>query len=94
MNRRYVLKNRKRFYVFVIAMTAVLSCMFLAATVNGADTNSTFTNITVEKGDTLWDLAKEYSDGGDIRDYIHKIQKLNHMPDGDIFAGEVIKMPV
>ena len=94
MNRRYTLKNRKRFYIFVIAMTVLLSCMFLAATVNGADTNKTFTNVTIEKGDTLWDLAKEYSDGGDIRNYIHEIQKVNNLTNGDIFAGDVIKMPV
>lgn len=94
MNRRYILKNRRRFYMFVIAMTVLLSCVFLAATVNGADTNKTFTNVTVEKGDTLWDLAKEYSDGGDIRNYIHEIQKVNNLPGGDIFAGDIIKMPV
>jgi nucleoid-associated protein YgaU len=94
MNKRYILKNRRRFYMFVIVMTVLLSCIFLAATVNGADTNKAFTSVTVEKGDTLWDLAKEYSEGGDIRNYIHEIQKVNNLTDGDIFAGDVIKMPV
>ncbi len=94
MNRRYILKNRRRFYMFVIVLTVLMSCVFLAATVNGADTNKTFTNIKVEKGDTLWDLAKEYNGGGDIRSYIHEIQKVNNLSDSDIFEGDILKMPV
>ena len=94
MNRRYVLKNRSRFYVFIIVMTILLSCMFFAATVNGAETNKAFTAVTVQRGDTLWNLAKEYNGGGDIRNYIHEIQKVNNLTGGEIFEGDVIKMPV
>lgn len=94
MNRRYVLKNRRRFYSFIIVMTILLSCVFFAANVNAAETNKAFTSVTIQKGDTLWDLAKEYSEGGDIRNYIQKIQKVNNLTGGEIFEGDIIKMPV
>lgn len=94
MNRKYVLKNRRRFYMFVIFMTISLSCIFFAATANGADTNPTFTSVTIEKGETLWHLAKEYSHGGDIRQYIREIKEINNLSDGTIYEGDVIKMPL
>lgn len=94
MNRRYVLKNRRRFYIFVLAITVSLSCMLFAATANGADTNPEYSIVTVEKGDTLWNLAKEYNHGGDIRSYIREVQKINDLTDGIIYEGDEIKMPV
>ena len=99
MNRKYVLKNRKRFYVFVMLLAITLSSTFLVGTVNGADTSKTctseaYTTVTVEKGDTLWDLAREHNKDGDIRQYIHKIEKANNLTDGIIFEGETLKLPV
>lgn len=94
MNGRLVLKNRKRFYTFIMLVTITLSCILLAVNVNGADTDSGYTTVTVEKGDTLWDLAKEYGRGGDIRQYIHKIEKTNHMTDCDIYEGDILIMPL
>ena len=94
MNRKYILKNRKRFYIFIILLTFSLSCTFLMSTVNGADTNETFTTVIVEQGDTLWDLASEYNTEGDIRQYIRKIEKANHLTSSMIFEGDVLKLPV
>ena len=94
MNRKYTLKNRRRFYIFVMMVSILLSCIFFAATVNGADTNAAFTTVTIDKGDTLWDLAKEYNKGGDIRQYIHKIEKENNLVDSNIFEGDILKLPV
>lgn len=93
MNRKYVLKNKKRFYIFILLMSVMISCTLIAGTVNGADTNPEYTLVTVEKGDTLWDLAKDYCKGGDIRRFIDSIEKINNLTDSTIFEGEVIKMP-
>ena len=94
MNKKYILKNRRRFYIFVMLVTITLSFTFLAATVNGADTNATYTTVTVEQGDTLWDLAREYNKNGDIRQYINKIEKVNNITDSIIFEGDILKLPV
>lgn len=94
MNKKYILKNRRRFYIFIILVSILFSCTFLAATVNGADTNAEYTTVTVEQGDTLWDLAREYNKEGDIRKYIHKIEKVNNLTDNIIFEGDILKLPV
>lgn len=93
MNKKYVLKNRRRFYIFIMLVSITLSCIFFASAVNGADTNAAYTTVTVEKGDTLWDLAKEYSKKGDIRQYIYKIEKANNLTDSTIFEGDILKLP-
>ena len=94
MNNRYVLKNRRRFYIFIMMVTITLSCIFFAATVNGADTNAEYTTVTVVKGDTLWDLARKYTNKGDIRQYIHNIEKANNLTDSMIFEGDILKLPL
>lgn len=93
MNRKYVLKNRSRFYVFIMLLTILLSCIFLVATVNGADTGETYTTVIVEKGDTLWDLAEEYNKEGDIRQYIHRVEMANNITDSTIYEGEILRLP-
>lgn len=94
MNRKYFLKNRKRFYLFVMIMSIALSFVFVGAAVNGADTNPAYTTVTVKLGDTLWGLAKEYNKAGDIRKYIHKIEMINNINDSIIYEGDIIKLPL
>ncbi len=94
MNRRYVLKNRRRFYMIIMTLTVLLTVTVLATVANGADSHNEFEMITVERGDTLWDLAKEYSNGTDIRIYIEKIKDINHMSDSSIYEGDLLKLPV
>ncbi len=72
----------------------MFSCALLAGTVNGADTNTVYTSVTVEKGDTLWNLARKYNKGGDIRKYIRSIEKANNLNDSMIFEGDVLILPV
>lgn len=53
-----------------------------------------YTSVTIEKGDTIWDLADEYIFGYDIdkRDYVEEICQLNGIPNGEIHVGDVITM--
>ena len=94
MNKKYILKNRTRFYTFIMIVTVIVSCIFLAVTAYGADTEERYTMVTVEKGDTLWDIAREYNKKGDIRQYIRQIEKINHLSDSMIFEGDVLQLPV
>lgn len=94
MNKRYTLKNPRRFYTVIMLFTIIISCTLLISTVNGADSGPSYISVTIDKGDTLWDLAKEYKKDGDIRRYIHKVQVLNNLSDSNLIEGEVIKMPL
>lgn len=48
--------------------------------------------ITVEKGDTLWDIADTWfeSTGDSIRTYISNVQKMNHLHGDSIQEGQLL----
>lgn len=94
MNKKYVLKNRNRFYLFVIMVTIIISSIALVANVQGADTGDEYISVVVEQGDTLWDLAGDYNNSRDIRQYIRKVEQINQLTDSIIYEGDVLKMPV
>ncbi len=94
MNKRYVLKNRRRFYLFVIMVTIIVSSAALAAGVQGADTGDKYISVVVEPGDTLWDLACEYKNSGDLRQYIREVEEINNLTDSMIYEGDILKLPV
>ncbi len=94
MKRRYKLKNKGRFYTFIIIATIIISYISLLSFAQSADIGDSYTSVVVEHGDTLWDLAKEYSSRGDVRQYIKKIEQVNHLKDSVIYEGDVLKMPV
>jgi nucleoid-associated protein YgaU len=93
MKRRYVLKNKGRFYIFVIMVTILLSSISLLNFAQSADIGMAYTTVVVEPGDTLWDLAKEYSSNKDLRRYIKKIEEVNNLKDSTIYEGDILKMP-
>lgn len=94
MNKRYVLKNPKRFCLFIMIVTIIITCSLLISTVNGADSGPSYITVTVEEGDTLWGIAKKYNKEGDIRKYIHKIREMNGLSGSILIEGEEIKIPV
>lgn len=55
-----------------------------------------YTNITVEYGETLWDIADEYIDYQEYKDraaYIAEVQSINHLNDDAIRAGQHLVVP-
>lgn len=50
--------------------------------------------ITVQPGDTLWQIAAVYGDERrDIRDVIYHIKRQNHLSTADIYPGQVLIIP-
>ena len=53
--------------------------------------NTYFTNITVDKGDTLWSIASEYVDYDyydNVYEYMEQLKTLNNITSDDVYAGE------
>ena len=49
------------------------------------------TEVYVEKGDTLWNIAQQHKpEFMDVREYVHIIQQLNNID--DLYAGDVIQI--
>lgn len=93
MKRKYVLKNKKRFYLF-ISTTALAVCIALFAVSAYGYKEPSCREITIMQGDTLWDIARRYNTKDDIREYIYKIKKINNLSSSNIYAGSKIKIPV
>jgi hypothetical protein len=95
MTYRLHLKNRKRFF-FLMAILGfvivILSTIISAGASTAAEERTEL--LVVSSGDTLWEIASEYSTKGDIRDYISDVIHLNGLKDGTIYAGQSLLLPV
>lgn len=89
-------------YLLIICLsltTSVLSCY--AYFENDSISNPNIINefdyikVTVEEGDTIWNIAKPYYDGkSDYRDLIYNIKEINELDQYIIFPGQEIIIPL
>jgi LysM repeat protein len=92
------LTRRGRVVVFVAALLVTLGALVLAVvpSVVATDAPGTpvqATEVTVQPGDTLWDIATAANPGGDIGETVDEIAKLNAITDGQLRVGEQIAVP-
>lgn len=55
-----------------------------------------FTSIQIEKGDSLWSIAQEYSDSEHYdsnSDYIAEVMAMNNLKDDKIVSGQYLIIP-
>lgn len=97
MKRRYRIISRLRFTVFIAILIAAI--VFIAAQnfdSNGVLglTEEAYKEITVKKGDTLWQLAKMYGPNQqDIRETVYTICKINNIKPEELHPGISINIP-
>ena len=92
--------RRKHFFSFYTIISIVLLstalALFIPATAKAGDDTvyyKYFTAYMVQKGDTLWELAREYSNGESYIDYINEVKDINHLYSDRITAGQYIVIP-
>jgi len=92
MKRRYVLKRKKRFFIFisVVVFIAVFTLLSVSA---DSDDQKVKETVTVGRGDTLWSIAEKYGEDSDIRKYIFEIKELNNIKGNIIFEGDELLLP-
>lgn len=92
------LTRRGRLVVFLTALTIVLLAgVFLGAgsvATEEAGTPEPTRIVMVEPGDTLWGIAAEASQGGDVRDTMHEIERLNALDSVALDAGQKLRVPI
>lgn len=98
MNKKYRITSKFRFALFV---AAVILCIFTAFnTVIGFNTVSSssidqYYQVSVQSGDTLWDIASEYGpEDADVRQIVHEICSINEITADTLQAGQKIIVPV
>lgn len=86
------IKNKVKFIRSIAILIFLLIALFKTSI---AKTNSEaeIIDYTINKGETLWNIAKEYTpDNKDIRQTIYEIKQLNNMTDSTIYPGQTIKI--
>ena len=60
-----------------------------------AEEKVVYKDVVIKSGDTIWGIASVYAEPSkDIRKLIKEICKLNDIKPGNIYPGQVIKVPV
>lgn len=90
------LTRRGRVVVFVLALLVLMAIGLVGASISGAsqEKGSVATHtVVVGTGDTLWELASDAADGGDIRRMEQTIKDLNGLDSGMLIAGQTLRIP-
>ena len=90
----------KKYLIALVMIVMIMSCFFgktlVMANEESDDTvyNRYYTTIEVEKGDTLWSIAKTYyhHSGMSVREYVYELKLINGMVSDEIRAGNVISV--
>jgi hypothetical protein len=88
------LTRRGRLVVLGVSLAAVLGVGFVAATGSLADEKPEPTRVvTVQPGQTLWDLAASVSHGGDVRSTMSHLEAINHLDSTTLQVGQTLRVP-
>ncbi|SHJ47207.1 cell division suppressor protein YneA [Paramaledivibacter caminithermalis] len=95
---RLVIVNKKRFMLSTILIMVILfffvsSILAMINKVEGYQ-EPKYIEVVVENGDTVWDLAREFSSKDkDVRKAIYEIGIVNNLDSYSIYPGQVLKIP-
>jgi LysM repeat protein len=97
--KKYKIVNKKRFYSFLTALFILLisitNILKPSSKVYSNILETSFIEVKVSKGDTLWDIASHYMpEEYNIRKMIYNIKTTNQMKTSYIFPGEIIQIPI
>ena len=99
LNRR----GRLARFLVVLSLAVILLAGFAFTAgagdvVSGADSgstqSSTYVVLTVGSGDSIWSIARAVADGRDVRSVVDAIVTANSLSDGDVVAGQKIRVPL
>jgi hypothetical protein len=98
MKKRMIRKrfNPVRFFrgIGLVIILAVTMTFFIKGSATGT-LQTDYKQITVKRGDTIWEIARDNKDGGtEIEEVIYAIKKANKINNSGIYPGQVIKIPL
>jgi len=91
----YRLESPRKLIRALVAVVAVLVATIapFSATASAEKVDVQFEYITVNSGDSMWDLAEYYASGQDPRDWIADVVNLNGLESSSLIAGQQIALP-
>mgnify|MGYP003556002795 FL=1 len=93
------LTKRGRAVLTFLAATPIVVGVLLFALNGGGATASldgsttAFEYVTVESGQSLWQLAETIAPTADPRDVIAEVMRLNRLESADVYAGQELAVP-
>ena len=88
------LTRRGRLVVLGLGLAATLGLGLVAATGSLANDKPEPTRVvTVQPGQTLWSIASEVSDGGDVRSTMAHLETINHLDSAGLQVGQTLRVP-
>ena len=82
----------------VLSLAVVLASVFGlkagAGTTDAVGAPTSFIEVTVAPGDTLWSLASRMADGGDVRAMVDEISTVNSLATAELQAGQKVRIPL
>ena len=84
--------------LLVLSLAVVLASVFGisagAGTSDSVGAPTSFIEVTVAPGDTLWSLATRMAEGGDVRAMVDEIASVNALVSADLQAGQKVRIPL
>mgnify|MGYP000503869884 CR=1 FL=1 len=84
--------------LLVLSLAVVLASVFGlsagAGTSDSVGAPTSFIEVTVAPGDTLWSLASRMSSGSDVRAMVDEIASVNALASADLQAGQKVRIPL
>ena len=82
----------------VLSLAVVLASVFGlkagAGTTDAVGAPTSFVEVTVAPGDTLWSLATRMADCGDVRAMVDEISSVNSLATAELQAGQKVRIPL
>jgi len=92
---RLTRRGRVVVFVFALALAFAIGILVAAGSVatGEAGTPEPTKVVTVGSGDTLWGIASDLADDGDVPAMMTKIERLNALETGMLSAGQRLVVP-
>ena len=93
---KFIFTLRKRVVALGITILLILGVYFTPTGVNASTKEATsYESIHIDKGDTLWSIAKEYNTSDiSTNDLVKEIKEINGLSSDYITEGNYIIIPV
>lgn len=96
---RLFTKNKKeKITILILLVLGIVFCSTVYAQTKeeiSLENNNDYIIVYIESGDTIWSLAKEYTNNHkDIRETVHTIGIINNLESWKVYPGQSIKIPI
>jgi LysM repeat protein len=95
--KRTSMRARRRLTLGLLGGLVILLTVFVLAPKTvfmlGRADAAALQSYTVAPGDTLWEIADQYSNGQDVRKLIYTIKQTNHLQTANVIPGQVLLIP-